>query len=75
MFKEGDIRWNKTYSTGTSPPSYRAEIIASQYRGNLTLIPKICLDPTDFGLFTLARKQFPVLHAYYLTISKAQGKQ
>lgn len=52
-----------------------AEIIATQHRGKLVMIPKITLAPQDISLpFQLARKQFPVRLAYCLTINNAQGQ-
>lgn len=51
------------------------QIACGEYSGNVLLIPRIPLSPTDAGLpFTLRRRQFPLRPAFAMTINKAQGQ-
>ena len=51
------------------------EILAGAFKGNVELIPRIKLAPSDVSLpFVLQRIQFPVRVAYAMTINKAQAQ-
>ena len=53
----------------------RAEVLGGSHAGNLVLIPKITLRPSDVHLpFQLYSIQLPVHLAYFTTINKAQGQ-
>ena len=53
----------------------KARIISECNRGDLVLIPRIDLAPTDTVLpFTFKRRQFPITPAYTITINKSQGQ-
>ena len=57
------------------PHLIKAEILASQHKGNTVLIPRISMAPSNTCYpFVLKRTQFPVRLAYCLTINKAQGQ-
>ena len=52
-----------------------AEIVSECHRGDIVVIPRINLQPSDTNLpFILKRRQFPVLPAYAMTINKSQGQ-
>lgn len=54
-----------------------ARIIGGQFDGELALIPRITLNPTDSNgefPFKLSRRQFPVRLAFAMSINKAQGQ-
>ncbi|CDO77896.1 hypothetical protein BN946_scf184952.g8 [Trametes cinnabarina] len=54
-----------------------ARIIGGQHDGELALIPRITLNPTDSNgefPFRLSRRQFPVRLAFAMSINKAQGQ-
>ncbi|XP_014670443.1 PREDICTED: uncharacterized protein LOC106811370 [Priapulus caudatus] len=52
-----------------------AEIITGSSKGQLVLIPRIKLAPSDANLpFILERTQFPIRASYCMTINKAQGQ-
>jgi ATP-dependent exoDNAse (exonuclease V) alpha subunit len=53
----------------------KAKIISECNKGDLVLIPRIDMAPTDTTLpFVLKRRQFPVMPAYAITINKSQGQ-
>lgn len=50
-------------------------IISECNNGYVTIIPRIVLAPSDTNLpFVLRRRQFPVIPAYAMTITKSQGQ-
>lgn len=52
-----------------------SRIISECNRGDLVIIPRIVLAPSDSNLpFVLRRRQFPVTLAYSMTITKSQGQ-
>lgn len=55
----------------------KAEIITGDKSGNIVHIPKIHLDTTENSSlpFILTRKQFPLVLAFAMTITKSQGQR
>lgn len=52
-----------------------ARIISERNQGDLVIIPRIIIAPSDTGLpFVLRRRQFPVIPAYVVTMNKSQGQ-
>jgi ATP-dependent DNA helicase PIF1 len=52
-----------------------AEILAGSHRGEVVIIPRIDLAPSDNNLpFVLKRRQFSVIPAFAMTINKSQGQ-
>ncbi|GBN09778.1 hypothetical protein AVEN_214568-1 [Araneus ventricosus] len=52
-----------------------AKIVLECNRGDVVLLPRIELTPSDVNLpFVLKRRQFPLIPAYAMTINKSQGK-
>lgn len=52
-----------------------ARIISECNRGDVVMIPRIDLAPSDSTLpFILRRRQFPIIPAYAITINKSQGQ-
>ena len=52
-----------------------AEILTGDKRGNVVLIPRILLRPSDTNMpFILNRTQLPLRLAYCMTINKAEGQ-
>ena len=52
-----------------------AELLTGANKGQVVLIPRIKLAPSDVNLpFTLERTQFPIRVSYCMTINKAQGQ-
>ena len=52
-----------------------ARILSECNKGDMVMIPRINLAPTDTTLpFILQRRQFPVIPAYAITINKSQGQ-
>ena len=53
----------------------QCEILTGVAVGNVVLIPRLQLAPSDTGLpFQLSRRQFPLRLAYSMTINKSQGQ-
>lgn len=53
----------------------KAKIISECNKGNIVLIPRIDLAPSETTLpFVLRRRQFPIIPAYAITINKSQGQ-
>ena len=52
-----------------------AKILTGANKGDLVLIPRLKLAPSDVNLpFTLERTQFPLRLSYCMTINKSQGQ-
>lgn len=51
-------------------------LIGGDHDGDLALIPRIALNPTDTGEYTFKfrRRQFPVRLAFGMSINKAEGQ-
>ena len=55
--------------------SLRCRLITGNNTGNIVLLPRISLSPTEGSLpFNLIRKQFPVRPCFSMTINKSQGQ-
>ena len=55
--------------------SIQAEIVNGNKKGDIVLIPRVSLLPTDLRHpFELKRTQFPVKLAYCITINKSEGQ-
>lgn len=55
--------------------SVRCEIISECCKGNIVLIPRINLSPSDVDFpFIMKRRQFPIIPAFAVTINKSQGQ-
>ena len=53
----------------------KAKIISECCKGDIVLIPRIDLAPTETTLpFILRRRQLPIIPAYAITINKSQGQ-
>jgi hypothetical protein len=53
----------------------KARIISQCNCGDIVLIPRVDLAPSDTSLpFILKRRQFPIIPAYAITINKSQGQ-
>jgi ATP-dependent DNA helicase PIF1 len=51
------------------------EIISESHRGDIVIIPRIDIAPSDSQLpFILKRRQFPIIPAFAITINKSQGQ-
>ncbi|XP_031107327.1 uncharacterized protein LOC116012010 [Ipomoea triloba] len=52
-----------------------AKIVAGHNAGNVVLIPRMSMTPTDTRLpFKFQRRQFPLMLSYAMTINKSQGQ-
>lgn len=55
--------------------SITAEILSECNCGEIVLIPRIDLAPSDINLpFVIKRRQFPIIPAFAITINKSQGQ-
>ncbi|XP_070494676.1 ATP-dependent DNA helicase PIF1-like [Chironomus tepperi] len=53
----------------------KAKILSECNKGDVVLIPRIDLAPSETSLpFILRRRQFPLIPAYAITINKSQGQ-
>lgn len=73
--KKGLCNGTRLIIRETHENSIRCEIISTFCKGDIVLIPRINLSPSDTELpFTLKRRQFPVIPAFAVTINKSQGQ-
>jgi hypothetical protein len=57
------------------PRFLKCEIITGTHSGDISLLPRISLNPDDDKLpFPMQRLQFPIKLAYAITINKSQGQ-
>jgi hypothetical protein len=57
------------------PRFIKCEIITGTHSGDISLLPRISLNPDDDKLpFPMQRLQFPIKLAYAITINKSQGQ-
>ncbi|MCH80586.1 ATP-dependent DNA helicase PIF1 [Trifolium medium] len=53
----------------------QASIISGKHAGEVVIIPRMDLTPTDTGLpFKFSRRQFPICLCFAMTINKSQGQ-
>lgn len=73
--KKGLCNGTRLIVEQTSRNTITARIISECNLGDLVIIPRIVIAPTDTNLpFVLRRRQFPVTLAYSMTITKSQGQ-
>lgn len=73
--KQGLCNGTRLIIEELSRTSIKARIISAANHGEMAIIPRVDLIPSDTTLpFALRRRQFPVLPAYAITINKAQGQ-
>jgi ATP-dependent DNA helicase PIF1 len=73
--REGLCNGTRLIVEDMSKNTIKARIISERNKGDVAIIPRINLAPTDTTLpFVLRRRQFPVLPAFCITISKSQGQ-
>jgi ATP-dependent DNA helicase PIF1 len=52
-----------------------AEVATGPAKGEVVCIPRLAITPSDTNMpFTLRRLQFPVRHAFAMTVNKSQGQ-
>lgn len=73
--RKGIINGTRLKVTGMYSNSIECEVLTGSSQGQLILIPKVKLSPSDSVFpFKLTRYQFPICVAYAITINKSQGQ-
>ena len=73
--KEGLCNGTRILITTTTQRLLYGIILSGDYHGNTCVIPRITLIPSNNPYaFKFGRRQFPIRHAYAMTINKSQGQ-
>ena len=73
--KKGLCNGTRILITKTSPKVLHGKILTGDFHGEDCSIPRITLYPANSPFpFRFGRRQFPMRHAYVMTINKSQGQ-
>ncbi|GBN49794.1 hypothetical protein AVEN_256833-1 [Araneus ventricosus] len=73
--KQGLCNDTRLSITGLLENFISVKIVSECNRGGVVFLPRIELAPSDVNIpFALKRRQFPLIPAYAMTISKSQGQ-
>ena len=73
--KKGMCNGTRILITKTSTRLLHGVILTGDFHGKSCVIPRITLTPTNNPFpFKFGRRQFPMRHAYVMTINKSQGQ-
>ena len=73
--KKGMCNGTRILITKTSTRLLHGIILTGDFNGSSCVIPRITLFPTNNPFpFKFGRRQFPIRHAYVMTINKSQGQ-
>ena len=73
--KKGMCNGTRILITETSTRLVQGIILTGDFNGKFCVIPRITLYPTNNPFpFKFGRRQFPMRHAYVMTINKSQGQ-